>query len=309
MNRLHTTTSADSAMRLATLRILVGVYALVYLAARFVYFWKFADLPATQFAPVFFMRAFDAPWSEAAYRGLFLALFPLGIAFVAGIRFEYTGRLFSLGLLAVLTYTNSWGTILHTDNLLCLHALVLGFSPSADSLSWPIDDHNEASTDSAAYLWPIKTMAILCVATYFLAGIAKLKIAGLTFIEGENLRNHVALAAVRKTELGSVSSPIGVWMLHHTGVFGALAALSLLFELAAPFALVNERLGKVWSFGAWMFHFGVLLTMAIGFFYPLSFIAFAPFFRVELLAERYGYRFRKRALNAPQTPPTTNPPA
>ena len=60
-----------------------------------------------------------------------------------------------------------------------------------------------------------------------------------------------------------------------------LAALSLLLELGAPLALVPGRLGKLWVLSLDCFHVGVVLLMAIVFFYPLSGVAFASFFPLE----------------------------
>jgi len=64
---------------------------------------------------------------------------------------------------------------------------------------------------------------------------------------------------------------------------------SLVLELGAPLALVGRRVGKAWAIGMWGFHVGVLAIMAITFAYPLSGIAFAPFFWVEALVRRFPF--------------------
>jgi hypothetical protein len=48
----------------------------------------------------------------------------------------------------------------------------------------------------------------------------------------------------------------------------------------------------------WGFHVGVLALMAILFPYPVTFIAFAPFFRTERLIAT-ARRFRRRGTTAP----------
>jgi hypothetical protein len=66
-----------------------------------------------------------------------------------------------------------------------------------------------------------------------------------------------------------------------------LAWLTLAFELGAPAALLGGRWAKAWCATAWAFHVGVLVLMAIFFPYPLLGLAYAPFFAVERLLERW----------------------
>ncbi len=56
----------------------------------------------------------------------------------------------------------------------------------------------------------------------------------------------------------------------------------LVVELGAPVALLGRRWAAWWSASAWLFHVGIVALMWISFAYPLSLIAFAPFFRIEL---------------------------
>jgi hypothetical protein len=61
----------------------------------------------------------------------------------------------------------------------------------------------------------------------------------------------------------------------------ALAIFTLTVEIGAPAALLSRRLARVWVLLAWMFHVGILATMMIGFFYPLTVVAFVSFGRPE----------------------------
>jgi hypothetical protein len=108
----------------------------------------------------------------------------------------------------------------------------------------------------------------------------------------------VALDNVRKIELGSLHSPLAAFLLPYPAVFQVLAAFSLLLEIAAPLVMLQARVAKVWSVAMWSFHVGVLALMAILFPYPVTFIAFAPFFRTERLApplRRLAARARARS--------------
>jgi len=271
------------AARLAVLRGLTGLYATVYLLVRTPYLLSFAEQPPDRFLPVGVASLLEGPLPPSAYRATVVLLLPLSVAFVAGVRHRVLGPVFAVGLLAVLTYANSFGKILHTDNLLVIHVGLLALSPAADALSFDARGH-PAPAPSGRYGWPVRLMCLACVLVYLLAGIAKLRHGGLAFLEDDSLRNYVAFGAVRKVELGSHHSPFGVALLPYRGLFSALALGSLLLELLSPVALLHPRAGRLFALSVWAFHVGVAALMAIGFFYQLSFVAFACFFPVERLA-------------------------
>jgi hypothetical protein len=128
-------------------------------------------------------------------------------------------------------------------------------------------------------------MCTVTVATYFMAGITKLRHSGLEWITSDTLRNLVAFDNLRKIELGDRYSTVGVALVQHPRLFVPLAAGSMLIELVAPLALGWRRIGIVWSALAWSFHLGVFVVMFILFHYPLSGVAFASFGRAERVAE------------------------
>ncbi|MEM7436518.1 MAG: HTTM domain-containing protein [Myxococcota bacterium] len=270
------------AERIATLRILVGLYSVIYLAVRLPYFLSFARHRPVQFQPIGVLSWMNEPLEANAYRAIVVATLLGAVCFLVGFAYRITAPIFGALLLVTLTYVNSWGGILHTDNLWLIHALVLAVAPAADALS--IDSRRaQPAASHYKYGWAIRLMCWVCVFTYFLAGLAKLKNGGLGFIEGESLRNYVALDNVRKIELGSLHSPLAALLLPYAGAFQALAVVSLVLELGAPLAMLRPRISHVWALGMWGFHLGVLALMAILFPYPVSFIAFAPFFRAERL--------------------------
>ena len=272
------------ATRLAALRLLVGGFATVYLAARVVHLVSFIDFPARNFQPIGVVALLSAPLPPALVVGLTLLSVPLALAFTLGWRFVVTGPAFAAVLLWVLTYRNSWGMIFHTENLLVLHVLVLGVTRSADA--WSLDarrDPHAAAAAAHAHGWPVRLLAVLTLVTYVLAGVAKLRLSGLSWVGSDLLRNYVAYDNLRKLELGDAYSPLGAALVRQAWLFPPLAAASLALELLAPVALLGPRLARVWSIGAWGFHVGVLAVMAIFFPYPLFGFAFAPLFAAERL--------------------------
>jgi Vitamin K-dependent gamma-carboxylase len=289
---------ATPATRLAALRILVGLFSTVYLLVRGVYLTSYGSAAPSAFEPVGVARLLSGPLPSPVVIILYFACLGASVCATLGVRYRISGPVWGLGLLALLSYRNSWGMIFHTENLLVLYALALMFAPAADS--WSLTARNKpVPPASDRYAWPITTMNWLLVLTYVLAGVAKLKAVGFEWLDGEQLRSHIAFDALRKIELGSFHSPLGVFLVRHPEWLVPFSALSLGLEVMAPLALIGRRAALVWTAGVWLFHAGVLLTMAIVFPFPLLGIAFAPLFRTERLLERWVLpaldRWRKRA--------------
>ncbi len=283
---------ATPADRLAMLRVIVGLYGVIYLLARLPHILSYALDDLDRFQPVGVIALGDAPMLPVVFTVIALCTAGLSATFFLGYRHRVLAPVYSVGLLVTLTYTNSWGKILHVDNLLVLHVLVLAFSRSADTLSLDAR-RKDVPAPHWRYGWPIGLMATVCALAYLLAGVAKLRNSGLDFVDGDTLRNYVAFDNVRKLELGSTYSPLGAALLPYPGLFAGLAWLSFVLELSAPLAVFWRRFGKLWAVLVWGFHLGVLALMAIGFIYQLSFVAFAAFFDVERLRR---VRFVRRAL-------------
>lgn len=281
------------AARLACLRIAVGSFAFVYLLVRTSSLVSVTAFSPAELVPVGVVSLLAAPLPAVwVYAINYLAL-AFGLAFVCGAGFALVGPVFALLLLWITSYRSSWGMIFHTDNLLVLHVLVLAVSPAADALSWDARHRVRGAqgtdtaerpigqTPHARYGWAIRTMAILTSLTYVLAGAAKLKLSGGAWLGGDLLRSHIAYDNLRKLELGSGVSALGVWFVRHPAVFAPLAVMTMLVELGAPLALLHRRVALLWCLAAWSFHVGVALLMSIVFMYPLSGVAFLPLFRLE----------------------------
>lgn len=273
--------------RLATLRILVGGYALVYLAVRSGYLLELTGLPPSRFEPVGVLGLMGSPPADGLVITVLLGAVVTGVAFCAGWHFRITGPAFAALLLLVTTYGNSWGQVFHTENLMVLHTGVLAIAPAAAALS--VDARRRGTprpSADAAFGWPVVLMAVVTVVTYVLAGWAKVTHGGLDWAIGDVLRNQVAHDNLRKILLGDTHSPIGASLVAHGWLFPPMAVASLAVELGAPLALLGARAARVWAVAAWVFHVGVLALMAVFFPYPIFGVAFAPLFAVEELPAR-----------------------
>jgi hypothetical protein len=229
---------------------------------------------------------------------LLAATIATGVAYTVGWRFRGTGPAFAGLLLVVLTYRNGWGNVFHTENLLVLHVLVVGLSPAADAWSLDARGRTEPAPD-VRYGFPLRLAAVVTVLTYVVTGVAKLRYAGGDWLAGDTLLHQIAFDNARKKVLGDGYSPLAGLVVGHPALFRPLGLLTLVVELGAPIALIGRRWAAWWTGAAWVFHAGILALMWISFPYPLSLIAFAPFFRVERPAEWVLGRSAVRRLVAP----------
>lgn len=269
------------AERLALFRILVGVYAVLYLAIRAPAYLALTERSADEFAPVGVLAPLTGPLPEVAVVSLLVGVIGLGLAFTAGVAFRWVGPTFAVGLLVLTTYRSSWGQIIWLETLMVLHVLIVGFAPSADALA--VTRRPSPAAPSPAYGGPLRLAALVLVSSYVVAGVAKLRQGGVDWLLGDSLRNHVAATAVRADLLGAASSPLGTWLVQHVWLFPPLAVATLVLELGAPLALLGGKVRTTWVVATWLLHVGVAALMFVTFPYPLSLVAFAPLYRLERL--------------------------
>lgn len=278
--------------RLAVLRILTGLFAVVYLLARLDAYLDAIELGDGTFDPVGVLAWLDAPLSAAFVTSLLVATLVLGLAYIAGVEFRFTGPAFAAGLLFVTTYRSSGGRLLYFENLVVLHVLIVGCAPAADAFA--LRRAPARRRDGAAYGWPLRLAALVTVTTYVLAGVAKLRIGGSAWLSGESLRNHIAYSAARLEVLGASASPLAAPLTRSAWFSAPLTILTLVLELGAPLALAGRRRRNVWVAATWCFHLGVAAAMFVVFPYPLALVAFGPMFELEVLWARVVGRIRRR---------------
>lgn len=286
------------AARLAILRILIGAFALAYVIIRAPALADFSSRSDWQFASVGLANVLAGPLPGSLPQLLVAFTAITGVAFVSGWRYRWTAPLFALSLLWITTYRNSWGQIFHTENLMVMHVLILALAPAADAISLDQRRTGLQPADDARYGWPIQLMCAVTVLTYFISGQTKLRNAGIDWVTTDSLRNYVAFDNLRKIELGDTHSILGAQAVKHGWLFHPFAAFALAVELGAPLAMLNNRIARTWAAAAWLFHLGILTIMAILFPYPLTGLAFAPFFhleRIRLPALRLPRRLSPRA--------------
>jgi hypothetical protein len=272
--------------RLAVLRILTSLFATGYLAALLPALLALADAPAWRFEPVGVLAGLDAPLPAAAWTALVVGALVLGAASTTGAWFRLTGPGFAAVLLVVTTYRSSWGQLLWFEALFVLHVLIVGFAPSAASLSIDARRAVPVARDGGAYGFPIRLAALVTVTTYVLAGVAKLRIGGADWLDGDTLRNHIAYSAVRLEVLGGTPSPLARPFMEHGALLAPMTLTAVVVELAAPLALLGGRIRTAWVALAWTMHAAIAALLFVVFPYPLTLVAFAPLFPLERLRPR-----------------------
>jgi hypothetical protein len=279
--------------RIATLRVAIGAFAWIYLLIRLPYFVALTEQPARFFRPVGVLVLLSQPLPAVALHGLCGAALLAGAAFVLGVWFRVAGPVFAVLFLVVTTYGSSWGMVFHHENIVALQLLVLGFSAAADGRSLDARRRLRPPPADGRYGWPVRLLCVLLVATYLLAGIAKLKGSGWDWLTGVALREQIAYNGLRKLAFAGQLPLWNAFLVKHGGLLVPFAWATLAFELGAPLALLGRRAGLLWSAVAWSFHVAVLITMSISFFYPLSGLAFLCFFEPEKLSLRRGGERRR----------------
>jgi hypothetical protein len=287
------------ARRLALLRILSGGFALVHVLTRFPSLTAVAHFEPSQFVPTGLVALLPGPLPSSVVIALVALTLLASVPFVLGMLYRFTAPVFALLFLWVTSYRSSWGMLFHTENLLALHLVVLAAAPAADALSWDARRRAPRSVLSGAYGWAARAMSATTAVCYVLAGLAKLKLAGPIWLEGDLLRAQIAYDNLRKIELGGSYSALGAALVHYETPFLVLAIMTVALELGAPLALFGRRIALVWALAAWAFHIGIEALMAIPFPYQLSFVAYASLFEVErafdFIAEHVRRRFAERA--------------
>jgi len=287
----------NALQRLAIMRAAMGAYAVVWTLVRSANIIDTSRQPERRFDPVGPLWFLDHPLPVWITIVGVITVLVAGVALIVGWKYRITAPVVALAFLFVTTYRNSWGHIIHTENLASLQLLVLAVAPAA--AVWSIDARRSTDTepnDRDDGWWAVKAMAVLAVGTYFMAGIAKLRISGFHWVNGDVLLHQVAFDNARKIIVGAPDSPFASLFLSQHWLMAPAAIGAMLIELGAPLALIKERFAVVWVTTAVMLHFGILAIMAILFPYQLLGLAMLPLLPIEVRAAGVLHRHRKLAI-------------
>jgi predicted DCC family thiol-disulfide oxidoreductase YuxK len=271
------------AQRLALLRILSGGFMLWYFITRYESMMDIARSERSNFEPVGLAGILSAPLLPEVFMGIVWFTLALGVAYLLGWKYRFTGIAFGIMGLFVFSYRYSWSMIYHDNIAVVLHVLVIALSPAADAYSL---DARRKGGDAIAlhwsYGWPVRLLCAATALTYFVSGLAKVfgELAW-QWIDGSAMRSQVAVDSIRKEMLGESSTPLFSWIYAHSELFLIMGIVTMIVELGAPFALLSKRTRVAWAFLTWGMHWGIFFMMGITFRYQMSGLIFMPFFAVE----------------------------
>lgn len=184
--------------RLAAVRAIVVGYAVVWTAIRTDYWRDSARLSDARWRPIGVVGWLGGPPSVRMVTVLAIVAVVTGCVAATGRAWPFTAPAFGLVFLYLTTFGASWQQIAHTEHLVVLHVLVLACGPSGRGRS-------------ATVGWAVRVMSLVTVATYVVAGAAKLRFGGgLDWLDGDRLLRLVGHDNLRKRLLGDPYSPLVV---------------------------------------------------------------------------------------------------
>lgn len=279
--------SAAPAERLGALRVLTCGFVVVYLIATVGEFDRLGSRDRSEFEPIGVISMFDAPFASSIIWLIFATAIVSGITATIGAWFRLSGPLFAGVTLLWVSYHSSFGQLLHFEHLFTIHLLILAVFPASDA--WSFDARRSKGAvpgPSARYGWPISLMALATAITYVIAGIAKLRIGGLAWLDGSTLQNHIAFAATRANLLGSIEPPFAQFFIDQSWLLAPAAIGTVVIELAAPVALFGRLPKRFWVASAIILHTLTAATMLVWFPYQSLGFAFLAYFEPEKLRKQ-----------------------
>lgn len=140
-----------------------------------------------------------------------------------------------------------------------LALLALSFSRCGDALS--LVPRRATPTPSGDYQWPLRLVQLLLCQIYFIAGYAKLALAGPGWVSAENIGRWMLVFSQQDQII--VSTQIGIWLADRPMVCWLIGISSLSLDLGLITMVVWPRLRKWLIPAVLLFHAGILLTMGI----------------------------------------------
>ncbi len=163
-------------------------------------------------------------------------------ALLAFAALALSGRLPRLAGIAVFLLYSEWMLIAFSygkvDHDRFAFLVALAVLPSVGKTHW-----RDSSVDESSG-WALHCIQAAVVATYFLAAFAKFRFGGIDWVDGATLTR----AVLRRGTF--LADPLqDHWQVLHVGQY-----LIVLFELGSPVMLMRNTLGRLYVWGAFLFH-------------------------------------------------------
>jgi len=254
-------------LSLTLLRVVSFGTLLMYIAQEYVWVMRLQDVDASFYRPILIFELFGVgpipPGLAAALRVLLVGCGVLGLL---GIRARLAAAICAAAYLYSVGQVYSFTNVHHGDSLLGIALVALALCPSTSALSarslWRRGGPAEPSPSTLVSGWPVQLVRVQIAATYFLAGYAKLVLAGLAWGDGVSLQHYLLLRG----------QPIGYWLAEHAAVCAVLSVATLVLEVTFPVVLFWPRLRWLYVPAAVAFHLVSEYVLGVGFSFFLPFL-------------------------------------
>jgi len=167
------------------------------------------------------------------------------------------------GMLLFDGIAKGWGSYVNHAQMGVLYAgILIAVSPAADALS-PFRRRERSSP--GVYRFPLVATAVVLAVTYALIGAQRLEVGGMEIFTGDAFPTYLA---IRTFEYSAFQFQLSTLLLGSGGAILALRAafaVTTVFEILSPLALVSRRFRKLWLIVIVPFHLATLVTMNIFF--------------------------------------------
>jgi hypothetical protein len=270
---------------LAMLRICFGVGLFFFHFTQFNFVFEI-DLAGAHFRYLEPMWHFDLLGVDRHHPLLsYLALAALLLATIAmtlGYRTRMAIVLVLLGIFYLKGVRDSFTGDVHHRYLVPVHMLFLLLLSRCGALR-SVDARRNATprvVQEWQASWPIKAMQVYCVSFYFWAGVAKLRMSGLAWVDGRTIQDLLIGRSLLwgATESGEPAfNPLPYWVAQHETLCLMLAVGTLIMELGFPLLLLfrTDLMRLLALVGVGIFHIMNAVLAYVGFgLFPIVFLIF-----------------------------------
>jgi hypothetical protein len=197
-----------------------------------------------------------------SYTAVLLDIKPVLSAVVATVLFLlFQGWLFS------------FEKIDHAYSTLTYAALVMPFLMHEHTKAAKLGQHTQAG-------WPSQLICVCIAVVYFMAGLEKLLIAGVDWVNPESFRSYLYLH----------QAPAGLWVAKSDVLCTVLPLFAMLFQLGFVFILFYPRLKTLILLSGIAFHIGTYMLLEVGWYINAWVMTYIFFIDWTWLDQ---YQFRK----------------
>jgi hypothetical protein len=163
--------------------------------------------------------------------------------------------------------------------------IVLAFCPSGDAFSFDSwRGRTPPRTSGIIYGYPILLMRCLLAWSYFSSALIKLRVAGLSYLNPDNLPTLAILQSL--DNLHDTHFRLAFWLVHLRAYTPVFVALAVLWEFLFPLAIFFKRARLIILTAGVFFHVATLFIMNI--FFPFHLAMYVVFVDWGAIAPKIG---------------------